>query len=197
MEEYVVRRWHGGQPQLHSEYWQQVQPLSVNRVPWPGYAQDIHTWVRLALTDTGILVRFETDEKPLQAQNNQLHSRVWQDSCMEFFFRSEKSLRYVNIEINPLGAIYADLDEQRLEVDAQMLQLVSLITPQRWYLQYEVPFTLLEACFGPIGNCLYANFYKCGDLTEHPHYFCWNELDTSRFDFHQPENFGKLILCRE
>lgn len=197
MEECIVYRWHGEPPQLHSAQWEQVRSLPINRIPWPGYAEHIHTFVRLALTDTGIVARFETDEKPLLAQKNQPHSMVCQDSCMEFFFRSEQSMRYVNIEINPIGTIYADFDHQPLPLDAETLHLESRITPQKWYLQYEVPFSLLEECFGPVGNCLYANFYKCGDLTEHPHYFCWNEIDGSRFSFHQPENFGKLILCRE
>ena len=39
-----------------------------------------------------------------------------------------------------------------------------------------------------------ANFYKCGDETQKPHYLSWNPVKTSKPDFHRPEYFGKLIF---
>src|SRR5690625_7843138 len=39
-----------------------------------------------------------------------------------------------------------------------------------------------------------ANFYKCGDETETPHYLSWNPIDTARPDFHQPSYFGRLLF---
>ena len=48
--------------------------------------------------------------------------------------------------------------------------------------------------FGHVGDCLYANFYKCGDKTVHPHYACWNPVGGEKPNFHQPQSFGKLIL---
>jgi len=71
---------------------------------------------------------------------------------------------------------------------------VSCITPEKWILQYEVPFSLIEKYFGSVGSCLHANFYKCGDKTVHPHYACWNPVGGEKPNFHQPESFGKLIL---
>ena len=44
------------------------------------------------------------------------------------------------------------------------------------------------------GKTLRANFYKCGDKTEHPHYACWNPIVSDRPNFHMPDQFGKLIL---
>jgi hypothetical protein len=39
-----------------------------------------------------------------------------------------------------------------------------------------------------------ANFYKCGDDTEEPHYLSWNPVGTERPDFHQPAFFGDLVF---
>ena len=39
-----------------------------------------------------------------------------------------------------------------------------------------------------------ANFYKCGDETQKPHYLSWSPVKTSKPDFHSPEYFGKLIF---
>lgn len=113
---------------------------------------------------------------------------------MEFFFRTADTLKFINLEINPIGTIYADFDHQPIPISAQTLNLVSQIAGGSWYLQYEMPFSLIEEYFGTVGDCLYANFYKCGDHTDHPHYACWNPLNIENFSFHQPESFGKLIL---
>ena len=139
-------------------------------------------------------MHFETDEWPLLAQKTENNSQVCEDSCLEFFFRTEDTLKYINLEINPLGTIHADFDREPIPVDARQLRLVSCITPEKWILQYEVPFSLIEKYFGSVGSCLHANFYKCGDKTVHPHYACWNPVGGEKPNFHQPESFGKLIL---
>jgi len=37
-----------------------------------------------------------------------------------------------------------------------------------------------------------ANFFKCGDDTQQPHFLSWQPIDTPRPDFHRPEFFGFL-----
>ena len=154
MKEFIV-------PTLRA--WEEVPRLAIDCFPWPEYRESIHTSVKLMQSETALLVRFETDERPLLAEKTADHSRVCEDSCMEFFFRTENTLKYINIEVNPLGTVYADFDHKPIAADAKRLSLVSTITPERWILQYEVPFSLIVAYFGHVGDCLYANFYKCGD----------------------------------
>lgn len=194
MRQYIIRKQSAGDWGINGSGWDTVEPLRVDIYPWTGYDECVHTSVKLVNTGKGLLVRFETDEQHLLAEKTQPHSLVCQDSCMEFFFRTPNTLQYINLEINPIGTIYADFGRKQLAVDAQMLHLVSQIGGGEWRLQYEVPFSLTESCFGKIGDCLLANFYKCGDHTDHQHYACWNPLDVSNFSFHQPESFGKLIL---
>ncbi len=38
-----------------------------------------------------------------------------------------------------------------------------------------------------------ANFYKCGDETEFPHYGAWSLRDGGP-DFHRPEFFGSIVF---
>lgn len=185
MKEFIV-------PTLRA--WEEVPRLAIDCFPWPEYRESIHTSVKLMQSETALLVRFETDERPLLAEKTADHSHVCEDSCMEFFFRTENTLKYINIEVNPLGTVYADFDHKPIAADAKRLSLVSTITPEHWILQYEVPFSLIVAYFGHVGDCLYANFYKCGDKTVHPHYACWNPVGGEKPNFHQPQSFGKLIL---
>ncbi len=39
-----------------------------------------------------------------------------------------------------------------------------------------------------------ANFYKCGDETNEPHYISWNPIDTPNPNFHVPQFFGDLVF---
>ena len=44
------------------------------------------------------------------------------------------------------------------------------------------------------GRVIRANCYKCGDLTDHPHYLSWNEVQSDTPSFHRPQDFGLLIF---
>ena len=44
------------------------------------------------------------------------------------------------------------------------------------------------------GMKIYANCYKCGDETVHPHFIAWNKIENDIVDFHQPEHFGLMVL---
>ena len=43
------------------------------------------------------------------------------------------------------------------------------------------------------GKKFYGNFYKCGDLTPHPHYLAWSPVTEGK-TFHRPEDFGELVF---
>ena len=196
MKEYVVQRRQGTQIGIEDAIWNEIEPLFMDCNPWPEYDTSIHTSVKLIKMDDGLALRFETDERPLRAALTQTHDHVCEDSCLEFFFRSENSLKYINLEINPLGTIYADYNWTEIPVDGKLLKLTSYITSERWILQYVLPDAVYETYFGPMGDWIYANFYKCGDKTVHPHYACWNPVSGEKPNFHQPESFGKLIISK-
>ena len=110
MKEYTVQRVLGGDVGIEDAIWKGIPALSVNCFPWPAFEKKITTTAKLASTASGLLVHFETDERPLLAQKTENNSQVCEDSCLEFFFRTEDTLKYINLEINPLGTIHADFD---------------------------------------------------------------------------------------
>jgi hypothetical protein len=42
------------------------------------------------------------------------------------------------------------------------------------------------------GKTLRANFYKCGDKLQTPHFLSWNPIGLEKPNFHCPEFFGTL-----
>ena len=44
------------------------------------------------------------------------------------------------------------------------------------------------------GKEIRANFYKCGDELDKPHYLSWNPINLEKPNFHCPEFFGTLFF---
>jgi hypothetical protein len=117
--------------------------------------------------------------------------------------------RYYNFEFNAIGTILAAYGKDRHErtpLPGDLLdRIVTLPSlgrkplgiiegPVRWELQVSIPrevltYTPLSDLSGTDG---YANFYKCGDKLDHPHYLSWNPVLTETPDFHTPRYFRHL-----
>ncbi|MBP7219058.1 MAG: hypothetical protein KA995_01385, partial [Paludibacteraceae bacterium] len=41
-------------------------------------------------------------------------------------------------------------------------------------------------------NTIWANFYKCGDKLQEPHYLSWKSIVSPKPQFHVPHFFGAL-----
>ena len=66
-----------------------------------------------------------------------------------------------------------------------------------WTLEYRLPLGIFRKLYGReirSGHRAAANFYKCGDETEVPHYGAWSPVETPSPDFHRPEFFGELVF---
>jgi hypothetical protein len=66
--------------------------------------------------------------------------------------------------------------------------------PFSWSVALLVPFDLIGVDPENLPPSLKGNFYKCGDLTAHPHFLSWSPVLTKTPDFHRPEFFGELFL---
>ena len=44
------------------------------------------------------------------------------------------------------------------------------------------------------GRSIRANFYKCGDLLQKPHFLSWNPIPVEKPDFHRPDHFGLVNI---
>jgi hypothetical protein len=147
----------------------------------------------------------------MRAEAHGISPNVYQDSCMELFFMPapDKDQRYVNLEFNPVGALYVGLGTGRQDSRLLKEQDISVFNIEtfseetdgwvvNWGLCAKIPFSFLDELRFPInfqsGHRMTGNFNKCGDLTQTPHYGVWSPIDWPQPDFHRPEFFSELVL---
>ena len=142
--------------------------------------------------------------------------RVWEDSCVEFFFTPgpDPAAGYMNLEMNcggtllfsahardPRGEGVTDDDRDRIEVARTVPTRIvepEITEPLTWVVEYRLPIDVIDKNLrttrpGP-GVRWRANFYKCGDKTSHPHWLTWSVIDRPEPSFHVPECFGTLLF---
>ena len=63
-----------------------------------------------------------------------------------------------------------------------------------WEVALVVPYSafFLHRITSLDGQTIRANFYKCGDNLETPHFLSWNPIELEKPNFHCPEFFGML-----
>jgi len=184
--------------------WSSVPRLSVDKHLWLP-SEQIAMTAQLCYDETAIYVRMQAVEQNIRAEHNVPLSQVCEDSCMEFFFSPEGDERYMNVEMNPnccalLGIGTCRADRVRIvPKKAETLNACSERTPDGWILSYQLPLSFLRVLFPAFalkpGAVLRANCYKCGDLTENPHYLSWNAGESPEPDFHRPCDFGMMTLA--
>lgn len=149
-------------------------------------------------------VRLEAKEAPIRATLTGKLDPVCSDSCLEFFLAPwPEDARYFNFEFNPLGTLYLGYGAER---SSRVRQIVKdpegifapapYLTEDGWGIVFRVPLSFLRV-YDPafsFGTELHANFYKCGDLTETPHYLAWSPLSCDTPDYHRRQDFGVLRL---
>jgi hypothetical protein len=157
-------------------------------------------WGELFYDSEAIHVKLCAYEWPLSVRSWEDGGEVWEDSCLELFIRPDQDERYMNIEINPLGAMIIGLGRGR-EDREDLLELKPRLRPcvtvepceGRWSVSFYLPFMVLWEMYGqPAGPLFWANLFKCGGLTEN--YGMWRGVRSPQPDFHRPEYFGALVL---
>lgn len=145
------------------------------------------------------------EKNPRRVETEHLHY-VHTDSCVEWFvnFFPEDCDMYFNFEVNANGAMYASFRKDRehyrmLSVeDLDSMQIKANVYEEKWEVSYRVPFLLIKEYIPNYsykdGMKIQANFYKCGDEMQYPHYGMWNVYQADEPDFHRPEYFGDIIL---
>ncbi|MBQ6646754.1 MAG: carbohydrate-binding family 9-like protein [Clostridia bacterium] len=159
---------------------------------------------RVCADDSGLSVLMYAKERPIIANEKRFGGSQYLDSCMEFFLRPfpEKSGRYLNIEINPIGTAHVGAGEGRngRKVYTEPVKDMVINTfhdENGWAISFTIPNSLFLSEFGSIpaaGQGMKGNFYKCSGPALHEHYGCWNHIDTPHPDFHRPEFFGEITI---
>lgn len=153
----------------------------------------------------GIFVRMKSDETALRAVCTERDENVWEDSCLEFFFSPDENAGYLNIETNPNGAYLTQVGAKRenrrflKELTALSPEVKGSITENGWGIELFLPCAIFEEAFkigfSALPGVYRGNFYKCGDLTQKPHYGSFSPMRKElTLGFHDPEYFATIIV---
>jgi hypothetical protein len=210
-KEYTVKRIEH-ENGIKQNVWEDIPNLAVDEYPWDENGYKPVTGVKLFYTPSHLHIRFISYEDRPRATYRKMNDPVFRDSCVEFFFNPLPELdeRYFNFEMNAAGVLLLGLGEDRqtrtrlFSVDPAIFRIMPSKDISKsgdlnyWTLEYSIPFSFIWEYgmeFRAVsGATIAANFYKCGDDTEFPHYGSWNPIRSSKPDFHKPECFGTLKL---
>ncbi len=187
-------------PDIHSKEWEKANVGYVNVDRWQEYNKTPKTSFRLLLGAEGISLLMKSEETNLRAECREENGAVYCDSCMEFFLKPNvHDERYLNFEINPKGILHLGLgvgrqDRTLLCTERNLFSIAAETDNESWRLKLYIPKSFLNEIFGEISPVCKANFYKCGDMTDHVHYGAWSECETEAPDFHVPDFFGIIDL---
>jgi len=168
--------------------------------------------VRLLYHPEWIYVMFRVEDHYVRAVSSAINGRVWEDSCVEFFFSPDPAnpLAYFNLEVNcagvplfhfkdparPDAALPSDDDIRKIVIAHSVPGLVNpeITKPLTWTIGYRIPVEMLMQ-YGTVarpapGVRWGANFYKIGDKTSNPHWMTWSPIDHPVPNFHLPAQFG-------
>ena len=182
---------------------------TIGTVNWAEYPYRPEAAFRIVATDRGFVVNYRVKEQSVAAVAQGDCGPVWEDSCVEFFSSPADDGVYYNVECNCVGTILVAAGKDRHErtfAPKEVLESVErwaslgrenfeertgetewqvvLLIPYSVYFQHEIK--QVE------GMKIRANFYKCGDHLQTPHFLSWNPIEVEQPDFHRLEHFGTL-----
>ena len=196
-------------PKLLDEEKIGLQPVS--KVNWNEYPYCPKVEFRVAHTEDAILLHFKVTEASVRARYGEDNGSVWTDSCVEFFSIPAGDGIYYNIECNCIGTVLVGVGPQRnnrehapADVTVQIQRWSSLgrtpfeerVEEVTWEVALVVPYTVFfkHQITSLDGKEIKANFYKCGDELQTPHFLSWNPIEIEQPDFHRPDFFGTLEM---
>ena len=156
------------------------------------------------LKGKGVFVRMNSNEKELRKLCTKRDERIWEDSCLEFFFSPEEDAGYLNTEMNPNGAFLTQVGKER--ENRRFLKQLTLVSPEvtahsdenGWGVELFLPCALFEEAFGvPFAaapGVFRGNFFKCGDKTKTPHYGSFSPMGSISLGFHNPSLFATITV---
>ena len=182
--------------------------VTIDTVNWNDYPYKPAVRFRIVHTGTEILIHYQVKEASVRAVAQGDDGRVWEDSCTEFFVSPEGNDFYYNFECNCIGrlllhgGVAGDRPAASPEVMSSIKRWSSLgsepfeerVGECSWESALIIPASALfrHQIEKLDGLEMRANFYKCGDLLQTPHFLSWNAIQLPEPKFHCPEFFGIL-----
>lgn len=183
---------------------------TIDTVNWEAYPYRPEVRFRIAHTGTAILLHYMVSEATTRAVYGDDLGKVWTDSCVEFFSSPSDDGMYYNLETNCIGTVLlccGKTREGRQPAPADVLASIGrhatlgrrpfgekAVGP--WQLSLVVPASAwFNHHITDLGGMeIGANFYKCGDDMQQPHFLSWNPIGTATPDFHRPDYFGRVTF---
>lgn len=204
--------------------WAHAQTLAVDRFHERADPSYPKTQAKLLYDESGVHVFFRVEDRHVRSVVTEYQGPVSRDACVEFFMEPDVQRGYLNVEINAGGTLLMKYHDPRLRPGAQQVpkgfslvlvpweqarhvrihhSLPTVVEPEiaepvTWYVQYHLPFDVLESQFGPLrpvsGRQWRANFYKISSASSHPHRVTWAPIppDARAAGFHQPRFFAPI-----
>jgi hypothetical protein len=187
----------------------------ISNVNWrEAYPYCPEVQFRIAYNKFSVFLHYKVTEDTARAIYGVDNGSVWTDSCVEFFCMPAGDGIYYNIECNCIGTLLLGAGTGR--ENRELAGTETLGAVQRWaslgrrpfqetsgQKTWEVALILPYAIFFKhnirtlAGKQVKANFYKCGDELQKPHFLSWNPIKLEKPDFHCPDFFGTLEFVSE
>ena len=186
---------------------QQAAKTFVSVANWPvDFPYIPSTAVMVARNKTHLVIIYHVRGLDIRASVMRDNEMVCRDSCCEFFVSHPSDGTYYNFEINCIGTMKVakrrSREEYKLFSDYELSRIIRHTSLERqetvmngmhsWRVAMCIPYELIGFSSDTVPCQLSANFYKCADKSDHPHFVSWNPIDTAAPDFHRPEFFGIL-----
>lgn len=186
----------------------ELDEAAINVYPWDTCGYRPQSGAFLGWDETGIHVWLYSLESSPRAEVGVFGGPVCHDSCLEFFFQPNpvRSGLYVNYECSPKPCVHLATGSSRYDrkipdkLPEGLEPSAKVIPGYGWSVHYTITAAWLKESFGihlTSGCRMRGNFFKCGDLTENPHYGVWSPVDPQLHpnpDFHLSEYFSDLLF---
>lgn len=185
--------------------WDSVPKAEISCYQWEGsekYRPEAYAKMCF-VKDKGVYVLLMCSEEAPKTDCKSVNDPVYHDSCLEMFLSFGQE-GYLNIETNSAGVYLSEFGKTRgsRRFLSDITSEVPTVTPQRvgayWGNEIFFPNIIFKALypdFDTVRPGTYrGNFYKCGDLTEIPHYGSFAPMGAFELGFHNPELFAYFIV---
>ena len=190
---------------------QGIEWNAIACVNWAEYPYQPDVKFRAAHTGDAILLHYQVTEASVRAVALADDGKVWEDACVEFFLSPEGNDFYYNFECNcaaklllhggPAGGERPTASEEVLKSVKRWASLGTEPFEERvgectWEVALVIPVSSIfrHEIADLSGKTMRANFYKCGDLLQTPHFLSWAPIELPKPKFHCPEFFGELVF---
>ncbi|MCB9075938.1 MAG: hypothetical protein H6552_10445 [Chitinophagales bacterium] len=195
----------------NSDFWKVIPVITIDNYLWSENSYKPRVEAKVCYNDRNLFVNLKSYEVEITAKYTEINDPVHKDSCVEFFVNLFpcKTNKYFNFEVNPIGTMHIGFGAvgSRIHLpieDVKKVRINSTISKpiigeygnNFWEIYYRIPISLFEKYYELKFNSDNAigNFYKCGDEAKYNHYGVWNNIDSEKPNFHQPNYFGDLIF---